>query len=217
MLLSIPLIRECCHSGGSLEFGKDGLLYIGVGDNTNPFESDGFAPIDERVGRHLFDAQRSAANTDDLRGKILRIQPEADGTYSIPKGNLFPLGTENCRPEIYIMGCRNPFRFSIDAKTNFLYWGDVGPDAPETDTLRGPMGMGEFNQAREPGFFGWPYSRGNNQMYHDYDFKTEVSSGLFDPTAIVNSSPNNTGIQALPPIQASMIWYSYRRSADFPR
>ncbi len=216
LLLEIPLIRKCCHSGGSLEFGADGLLYIGVGDNTNPFESNGFAPIDERAGRQLFDAQRSAANTNDLRGKILRIQPEADGTYSIPEGNLFPVGTENCRPEIYVMGCRNPFRFSIDSKTNFLYWGDVGPDAPDTDTLRGPMGIGEFNQAQQPGFYGWPYSRGNNQMYKDFDFRTETSGPRFDPTQIRNTSPNNTGLEALPPIQESMIWYSYRRSPEFP-
>lgn len=216
LLLEIPLIRKCCHSGGSLEFGADGLLYIGVGDNTNPFESDGFAPIDERAGRRLFDAQRSAANTNDLRGKILRIQPEADGTYSIPEGNLFPEGTENCRPEIYVMGCRNPFRFSIDSKTNFLYWGDVGPDAPDTDTLRGPMGIGEFNQAQQPGFYGWPYSRGNNQMYNDFDFRSETSGPRFDPTQIRNTSPNNTGLQELPPIQESMIWYSYRRSPEFP-
>ena len=120
ILLEIPIRRKCCHSGGSLEFGKDGLLYIGVGDNTNPFESQGYAPIDERPNRSLFDAQRSAGNTNDLRGKILRIKPEDDGTYSIPEGNLFPEGMENTRPEIYVMGCRNPFRFSIDSKTGFV-------------------------------------------------------------------------------------------------
>ncbi|MEX0361182.1 MAG: ThuA domain-containing protein, partial [Allomuricauda sp.] len=109
ILLQIPLIRECCHSGGGLEFGPDGNLFIGLGDNTNPFESQGFAPIDEQEGRALWDAQKSAANTNDLRGKILRIKPEDDGTYSIPEGNLFPEGTPNTRPEIYVMGCRNPF------------------------------------------------------------------------------------------------------------
>lgn len=216
ILLKIPLIRKCCHSGGSLEFGQDGLLYIGVGDNTNPFESSGYAPIDERDGRQLFDAQRSAANTNDLRGKILRIQPEADGTYSIPEGNMFPPGTANCRPEIYVMGCRNPFRFSIDTKTNYLYWGDVGPDAGMTDSLRGPKGMGEFNQAKAPGFYGWPYSRGNNQMYRDYDFSTKVNGPSFIPNQIENTSPNNTGLRNLPLIQESHIWYGYDSSAEFP-
>jgi len=216
ILLEIPLIRECCHSGGSLEFGKDGLLYIGVGDNTNPFESAGYAPIDEQEGRELFDAQRTAANTNDLRGKILRIKPEVDGTYSIPEGNLFAEGTEKCRPEIFVMGLRNPFRFSIDSKKGHLYWGDVGPDAGEEDSLRGPKGMGEFNLAQKAGFYGWPYSRGNNQMYWDYNFANEESNNLFDPNQIINNSPNNTGLQELPPIQESMIWYNYGNSTDFP-
>ena len=175
ILLEVPTIRKCCHSGGALEFGPNGHLFIGLGDNTNPFESSGYAPIDERPGRALWDAQKSAANTNDLRGKILRIKPEDDGTYSIPDGNLFPPGTPNARPEIYVMGCRNPFRPSIDSKTGFLYWGDVGPDAGKTNPNRGPKGMGEFNQARKAGFWGWPYTRGNNQVYNDYDFTTETS------------------------------------------
>ncbi|MFK7936085.1 MAG: PQQ-dependent sugar dehydrogenase, partial [Saprospiraceae bacterium] len=216
IMIEIPLIRKCCHSGGSLEFGKDGLLYIGIGDNTNPFESSGYAPIDERAKRQLFDAQRSASNTNDLRGKILRIKPEADGTYSIPDGNLFPKGTANTCPEIYVMGCRNPFRFSIDSKNDYVYWGDVGPDAGAADSLRGPVGIGEFNQAKEAGYYGWPYSRGNNQMYGDYDFQKEKSGEHFDPNNIINDSPNNTGLKKLPPIQESMIWYSYKKSKDFP-
>lgn len=215
VIMKIPLIRACCHSGGSLEFGKDGLLYIGLGDNTNPFESSGYAPIDERKDRQLWDAQKSAANTNDLRGKILRIKPNSDGTYDIPEGNLFPEGMKNTRPEIFVMGSRNPFRFSIDSKTNYVYWGDVGPDAGVKDSLRGPAGMGEFNQAKQAGFYGWPYSRGNNQMYHDYDFVSSKSGDSFDPNNIINDSPNNTGMQKLPPIQESMIWYSYAKIDDF--
>lgn len=216
VLFDIPIIRKCCHSGGSLEFGKDGLLYIGVGDNTNPFESQGYAPMDERPNRALWDAQKSAANTNDLRGKILRIQPEADGTYSIPDGNLFPEGMANTRPEIYVMGCRNPFRFSIDSKTGFVYWGDVGPDAGKLDSLRGPAGMGEFDQARQAGFFGWPYTRGNNQAYGDHNFTTKKTGEKFNPAKLVNNSPHNTGIQNLPPAQESMIWFSYDAIDEFP-
>ena len=216
ILLKVPTIRKCCHSGGSLEFGPNGNLFITLGDNTNPFESSGFAPIDEREGRALWDAQKSAANTNDLRGKILRIKPEDDGTYSIPDGNLFPPGTPGTRPEIYVMGCRNPFRPSIDRKTGYLYWGDVGPDAGKTISNRGPKGMGEFNQAREAGFWGWPYTRGNNQAYNDYDFTTETPGEKFDPARLINNSPNNTGIQELPPARESMIWFSYDASAEFP-
>lgn len=216
ILLTIPTIRACCHSGGGLEFDNNGNLIIGVGDNTDPFESEGFCPIDERPDRELWDAQRTAANTNDLRGKILRITPQPEGTYSIPEGNLFPEGTANARPEIYVMGVRNPFRFSIDSKTGFLYWGDVGPDAGEADPERGPEGMGEFNQARQAGFWGWPYTRGNNQVYRDYDFKTKQSGPAFDPENLINDSPNNTGLQKLPKAQPSMIWYSYDKIKDFP-
>lgn len=216
ILLTIPTIRKCCHSGGALEFGPDGNLFITVGDNTNPFESSGYAPIDEREGRALWDAQKSAANTNDLRGKILRIKPEDDGTYSIPEGNLFAPGTPNTRPEIYVMGCRNPFRPSIDSKTGYLYWGDIGPDAGKNDTTRGPKGMGEFNQARQAGFWGWPYTRGNNQVYHDYQFASETAGEAFDPQRLINDSPNNTGLRELPPAQESMIWFSYDASEEFP-
>ncbi|MBC8768720.1 ThuA domain-containing protein [Arenibacter sp. BSSL-BM3] len=215
-LLTIPTLRKCCHSGGALEFGPDGNLYIGLGDNTNPFESSGYAPIDEREGRALWDAQKSAANTNDLRGKILRIRPEDDGTYSIPEGNLFPVGTPNTRPEIYVMGSRNPFRFSIDSSTGYLYWGDVGPDAGKGDPNRGPHGMGEFDQARKAGNWGWPYTRGNNQPYNDYNFATETSGKKFNPAKLINDSPNNTGIRELPPAQESMIWFSYAASEEFP-
>jgi cytochrome c len=216
ILLTVPTIRKCCHSGGALEFGPDGNLFIAMGDNTNPFESSGYAPIDEREGRALWDAQKSAGNTNDLRGKILRIKPEDDGTYSIPEGNLFPVGMEKTRPEIYVMGVRNPFRPSIDSKTGYLYWGDVGPDAGKDNPERGPKGMGEFNQARKAGFWGWPYTRGNNQVYNDYDFAKKQSGAKFDPNNLINNSPFNTGLEKLPPVQESMIWFSYDKSEEFP-
>jgi cytochrome c len=217
LLLRIPVQRkECCHAAGSLEFGPNGHLFISTGDDTNPFASDGYGPIDERPGRAAWDAQRSSANTNDLRGKILRIKPEPDGTYSIPDGNLFPKDGSQGHPAIYVMGCRNPFRTSIDQRTGYLYWGDVGPDANEDHESRGPMGHDEVNQARKAGFFGWPYFVGNNKAYHDYDFARQVSGSPFDPAAPINDSPNNTGLKALPPAQAAMIYYPYRSTPVFP-
>ena len=111
ILLDIPTDRRdhVCHQAGSLAFGPGGLLYLSTGDNTNPFESDGFAPLDEREGHEHMDAMRSAGNSNDLRGKILRILPTETG-YKIPPGNLFAPGKAKTRPEIYVMGCRNPFR-----------------------------------------------------------------------------------------------------------
>ncbi len=216
-LLEVPTQREtCCHTGGSLAFGPDGNLYVSTGDNSSPFESNGYSPSDERPGRSPFDAQKSAANTNDLRGKILRIRPQPDGTYTIPQGNLFPEGEPDTRPEIYVMGCRNPYRISIDEKTGYLYWGEVGPDAGANDSLRGPMGYDELNQARKAGFFGWPYFVGNNYAYARYDFAAQKPGAFWDPNAPLNVSPNNTGKRELPAVSPAFIWYPYGKSDDFP-
>src|SRR5690606_6255736 len=84
-ILEVATQREkCCHTGGSLQFGEDRVLFISTGDNTSPFESEGFSPSDEQPGRSAFDAQKSSSNTNDLRGKILRIIVREDGTYEIP-------------------------------------------------------------------------------------------------------------------------------------
>jgi len=165
---------ECCHVGGSLGFDAQGNLYVAIGDNTNPFDSDGFSPHDERPGRSAWDAQKSSANMNDLRGGISRIHPEPDGTYTIPKGNLFPPGTPGTRPEVYVKGTRNGYRLSVDQRSGILYWGDVGPDAGGFDPKRGPGGFDAVMQAKKPGFFGWPYSRGDNKAYARIDFNARA-------------------------------------------
>nr|MDQ3395803.1 PQQ-dependent sugar dehydrogenase [Bacteroidota bacterium] len=174
VLLEVATQREISsHAGGSLTFDSKGNLYLSTGDNINPHGSNGYSPSDERPGREPFDAQMTSANTNDLRGKILRIHPEKDGSYTIPEGNLFPKGTPETRPEIYTMGHRNPYRISVDPKTGFLYWGDIGPDAAQSGELRGPAGQDEVGQARKAGNFGWPYFVGENKAYHKYDFASE--------------------------------------------
>ncbi|MCW3082411.1 MAG: glycosyl hydrolase [Segetibacter sp.] len=216
VIIKIPIDLEVsAHTGGSLAWDKDKNLFISTGDNTVPFQSDGYAPIDERKDRHTFDAQRSSGNPNDLRGKILRIHPQPDGSYTIPDGNLFSKGTAGTRPEIYVMGCRNPYRISVDQETSYLYWGEIGPDAGQ-DSRHGPRGYDEFNQARKPGNFGWPYFVGNTIAYHDSDFATKAIGPLFDKNGPTNYSPNNTGAQILPPPTDPLIWYPYALSTEFP-
>ncbi|MFR9722361.1 ThuA domain-containing protein [Streptomyces sp. MS19] len=198
--------QECCHAGGALEFDTEGNLYIATGDNSNPFDSGGYTPIDERQGRAPFDAQRTSANSNVLNGKVLRITPQPDGTYTVPEGNLFAPGTEDTRPEIYAMGFRNPFRIGLDPLTNRLYVADYGPDAGAANPGRGPDGRVEWNILSEPGFYGWPYCVGANTPYFDFDFATNTSGQPFDCAAPVNDSPNNTGVAELPAAVPAELW-----------
>lgn len=216
-VLRVPVQREtCCHSGGGLEFGPDGLLYLSTGDNTSSKESDGYSPLDERPGRSPFDAQKSSGNTNDLRGAILRIRPLPEGGYEIPGGNLFAPESGEGRPEIYVMGARNPFRIAIDPWNSYLYWGDVGPDVGEPGKY-GPQSYDEWNQARRAGNFGWPYFVGDNFAYRRRDFAEDTVGEYFDPAAPVNDSPYNTGSRELPPAQPALMWYPYGPSEEFPQ
>lgn len=216
VILEVPTQRqECCHTGGGMVFDAEGNLYLTVGNNTvNP--RTGSSNLDERPGFENSDDQRAPGNTNDLRGKILRIHPENDGTYTIPEGNLFPPGTEKTRPEIYTMGHRNPWRPTLDSETGYLYWGEVGPDAA-VDSIWGPKGYDEFNQAKGPGFFGWPYFIANNRPYNRHNLADSSYGAPYDVNKPVNESVNNTGLIDLPtPVVPAMIYYPYGVSEEFP-
>ncbi|WP_405141246.1 ThuA domain-containing protein [Sphaerisporangium sp. NBC_01403] len=218
-VMDAPVQRaECCHHGGGMLMDhKTGDLWLATGDNTNPFASDSYTPIDEQSGRSSWDAQRSAGNTNDLSGKLLRIHPEADGTYTVPAGNLFAPGTAKTKPEIYGMGFRNPFRIGLDPKTGYVMVADYGPDASAANANRGPENTVEWNLVTKPGNFGWPYCIGNNSPYIQYDFATKKSGSAFNCAAPVNNSPNNTGLTNLPPVTPATIWYHYNTDQqNFP-
>src|SRR5690606_14932454 len=104
----------CCHTGGSIAFDAEGNLFLSTGDNSTPFNQpntpttlNAYAPLDGREGNKQWDARRSSGNSNDLRGKILKIKVAEDGSYTIPEGNLYPKGTEGTRPEIFVQGLRN--------------------------------------------------------------------------------------------------------------
>ena len=113
------------------------------------------------------------------------------------------------------MGCRNPWRMSVDERTGFVYWGEVGPDAGG-DTERGPRGYDELNQAKAAGNFGWPYFVGNNFAYAEHDFASSENGPRYDPLQPINNSPNNTGRKVLPSAQPALIYWPYGASTEFP-
>ncbi|MFD2028280.1 PQQ-dependent sugar dehydrogenase [Promicromonospora aerolata] len=222
-ILDIEVQRgQCCHVGADIDFDAEGNLYLSTGDNTpagTPGAS-GYAPNNDAPGMNPgFDARRGAGNTNDLRGKILRIDvkddiaagtPPGEGsTYDVPAGNLFAPGAVGTRPEIFVMGVRNPFRIEVDPETNSLTWGDYGPDAGAANPDRGPMGYVEWNAVGldDPHNSGWPYCHGPNAAYNEWDFATATPGEFFDCAAPQNNSRWNTGLTDLPAARAATVYY----------
>ena len=217
--------------GGTLSFDSDGNLYVGTGDDVDPFGQggSGFAPLDQRYPER-YDARNTSANTNDLRGKVLRIRPLANAagapgagtTFSIPAGNMFAPGTANTRPEIYAMGFRNPFTIQADpGDPGTVVVGDYGPDAVANNLTRGPAGTIEWNRVTAPGFYGWPFCTGDNSAansYFRFTFPSGPSGARFDCAAaqIPNESPNNSGLPSIPgPAVPADVWH--KRTGEHPR
>ncbi|MBU2667283.1 ThuA domain-containing protein [Actinoplanes bogorensis] len=205
----------CCHVGGEIKFDGKGNLYLVTGDDTNASGSDGFTPINESPTQGPgYDAQRSAANTNDLRGKVLRIKVKADGSYTIPDGNLFRK-TSQTRPEIFLMGLRNPFRFDV-SKTGYVYVGDYSPDSRVPSATRGPEGTGRWIGTDKAGNYGWPYCYSPDLPYIDFDFVSRTSGAAFNCKAPVNESPRNTGLRNLPPVRTPQLNYTFNALTPCP-
>jgi cytochrome c len=203
------------HFGGGMTWDAQSNLYLTTGDNSDATQ---YNPVHwTNEGGKGQDAQRTSGNSNDLRGKILRIHPEPNGTYTIPSGNLFPPGTPNTRPEIYVMGTRNPWRVTVDSKTGFLHWGDIGPDAGRDSAGVGPMGYDELNVAPSAGNYGWPFFIGYNRGYNAVEYgPTKKFGPPMDPAHPANRSPNNSGIQDLPPARPPLVAYPYGVSEEWP-
>ena len=234
-------IDRCCHAGGGMAFDSEGNLYIAVGDN-NSSQCDGCGgaaggagysgnnPVPEFMGLSQQDARRTAGNTNDLNGKILRIKPRKNPsgppgpgrTYTIPKGNLFTGregGGGKARPEIYVMGVRNPTRLAVDPRTGWLLAGWVGPDASTPSRTWGPAKYETLAAITKAGNQGWPYCMADKQPYRDRD-PVDVSTprGWYGCDDLRNESPRNTGLVRIPPARANTMWYSPQGGGPvFPR
>ena len=134
------------HNGGDIDFGPDGMLYIGTGDGGSGGDPD-----------------RRALNMSEWLGKILRIDPHPSGGagYTVPPDNPF-VGVDGARPEIWSFGLRNPWRFSFDRSTGDLWIADVGQGQwEEVDVGWAADGGGRGLN------FGWSAMEGNHRFNDD--------------------------------------------------
>ena len=166
------------------------------------------------------DARRGATNTNDLRGKLLRIKVNGDGSYGIPQGNLFPEGMAKTRPEIYAMGFRNPFRVQVDSD-GVAYVTDYSPDSRAPGQLHAAAGTGRIEIVRKPSNYGWPMCYGSQLPMYEWDFNMQRTYGeqfdCDDPQrGPANTSRWNTGLRHGPPITQPDVWYSYNDNATPP-
>tara|TARA_B100002052_G_scaffold292938_1_gene315287 strand:- start:1699 stop:2859 length:1161 start_codon:yes stop_codon:yes gene_type:complete len=125
------------HNGGSIEFGNDGYLYIGLGD-----------------GGSAGDPENRAQDCSNLFGKILRIDVSNRMSYSIPEDNPFK-NDKVCKEEIWSYGLRNPWRFTFDKLTGDMYIGDVGQNNWEEIDFESHDSKGGLN-------FGWKILEGTH-------------------------------------------------------
>ena len=228
-IMKVPVDRgACCHVAGDIDFDSKNNLWLVTGDDTpaGGGNSGGFSPHNDMLtttglyNAPYVDARRSAMNTNDLRGKILRIAVQADGSYTIPAGNLFTGDEEGggkTRPEIYAMGFRNPFRITID-DDDIAYVTDYSPDSQTPQVFRGPAGTGRVEIVRRPANYGWPLCYSPDLPYYRWNFNT--STPLDSPAQAyecnnpdrgpANTSRWNTGLTYAPPIAKPDIWYSFQ-------
>jgi glucose/arabinose dehydrogenase len=126
------------HNGGQLAFGPiDGFLYVAIGDGGSSGDPAGYAQ-----------------SLNSLLGKIIRIDVDStdqESNYGIPTDNPFYENTAGYREEIYAFGLRNPWRFSFDPDTEWLWAADVGQNLWE-----------EIDIIVKGGNYGWNIFEGNH-------------------------------------------------------
>ena len=123
------------HNGGSVVFGPDQYLYLGLGD-----------------GGSGGDPENNGQSLNSLLGKILRIDVDQGDPYAVPSDNPFYSG--GGLPEIWTYGLRNPWRIAFDRLTGDLYIGDVGQNQWEEIDFVSANSSGGEN-------FGWRYYEGS--------------------------------------------------------
>ena len=150
------------HNGGMLAFGKEGYLYLGIGD-----------------GGRSGDPWNNAQNLETLLGKVLRIDVNQTSGYSIPKDNPFADKKNkfaNARAEIWAYGLRNPWRHSFDRESGDLWIADVGQNKWEEIHWQANESQGGEN-------YGWRLMEGNHCYLPKKDCQNKKYGQLIKPIA----------------------------------
>ena len=201
--------RPCAATSAATSTSTStGNLYLSTGDDTNPFFSDGYTPIDDSPSRNpVYDARRSAGNTNDLRGKILRIKPEGrTSRLHDPEGQpVRARAGAKTKPEIYAMGLRNPFRFGDRPRRRATSTSATTRRTPTRPTrLRGPAGPRPLDHHQEAGQLWLAVLRRRRRWRTTTTTsRPSVSGREFDCKAPRNDSPYNTGLTTLPAVDAA--------------
>jgi glucose/arabinose dehydrogenase len=155
------------HNGGRLQFGPDGMLYLGLGD-----------------GGAANDPDQRAQDGTTLLGKLIRIDVDpVHQTYAIPPDNPF-VGNGSVRDEIWALGLRNPWKISFDSMTGDLFIADVGQNQREEVNFQPASSGGGEN-------YGWDVMEGtrcipsscNPSLYvapiaeYTHDFGCSITGG----------------------------------------
>ena len=160
LFTALQPVKPDNHKGGTLAFGQDGYLYLGLGDG----------------GTVAGDPDNNAQNLNAYLGKILRfdVDHQDDGKqYAVPKSNPF-YHDMNAKPEIYAYGLRNPWRMSFDRQTGELWVGDVGQNTWE-----------EIDIIKKGGNYGWRLREG----FHGFRTNDTAVVPTIDPIAEYPHNP----------------------------
>jgi len=152
LLLSLNRNADGFHNGGSIEFGPDGFLYIGLGEGVHPKEVSGYSKV---LSSGILRIDVNLTNTNSSFPPKMPFNHGSKQNYLIPKDNPF-VGNHDVMDEYWALGLRNPFRFTFDPKTEKIWVGDVGGSVWE-----------EVNIIEKGKHYQFPFVQGTSPTEHE--------------------------------------------------
>ncbi len=190
VILSLDRTEDGFHNGGSVEFGNDGYLYVGIGEGVHTKE--------DKSATDTFSAGILRLDVDMNESRSVAVKPFKYGiaeNYLVPNDNPF-LDRDDIRDEFWVLGLRNPFRFTFDEKTQDIWVGDIGSTIWE-----------EVNLIEKGSHYQFPYHEGvldeSKAVLNPYNLPEKVPVYTYQHTAydraviggVVNRSSNYPNLE----------------------